>query len=81
MIVTPAPNYNAIEREPLVVDRLKRRIARPLRKGAQLLRMFSLLVRVELAEVDMAARECKPALSVRDDAMLSLVSDYKSRLR
>lgn len=65
--------------EPLVVGGLKGRVVRPLREGAQLPRVLSLLVRLEPAEVDVTARERKPASSMRDDSMLFLVSDQSPK--
>lgn len=53
---------------------LESKIIRPLWEGSKLPREFALLVRVELAEVYMPAREGKAALSVRNYSMLPIVS-------
>ena len=65
--------YRQFQQRLSVIDGLKSGIIRPLWEGTKLPGEFALLVRVELAEVYMSARESEPALPVRNDSVLLLV--------
>lgn len=69
-------SINMLREDSSSVVGLEGKIIRPLREGTKLPREFALLVRVELAEVYMSAREGEPALSVRNYSMLLAVSEH-----
>lgn len=51
---------------------MKSGIVGPHREGAQLSRVFALLIRIELAEIYMSAGESKSTLPMRNNSMLRL---------